>query len=183
VSNNFPDKPDDFELYQITYQAILPHPGLTPYSPLNFTGVTGVLSYSVPVIGLIFAFDTPGSYGSYDQAEVEGGLAGAVVAICDVLEAMAGVPSFTLQQQVQVIRTWTWQSGTSGLQFSVTDQMPFPVTTDADACTGTDAGEQSAESDTDACTGTDAGEGIAILGFTDTDSSSSTDAGENVSTL
>jgi len=126
MANNFPAVPGGFALSQLSYQAVLPHPDAQPGGPIDFgAGVNSYLTYSVPVLGLVFTFTEPGSFGAFNQAAVEGGLAAAITGVCEVLTSMSGVALATLQAQVTVTRSWEWQNGTSS--FSTQDTMAYPV--------------------------------------------------------
>jgi hypothetical protein len=104
---------------------VLPKPVMQPGAPLNFSAdVTSQLTYSVPVLGVMFTFDTPGSFGTYDQAAVETDFAQAITAVCGVLASMSGVALADLQAQVTVTRAWTWTTGTSNV--ITQDAMAYP---------------------------------------------------------
>lgn len=125
MTNSFPPPPSGWQLAQVSYQTVLPHPDLQAGAPLDFgTGVTTQLAYSVPVLGLVFTFSTPGQSGAFDQTAAESGLAGAVTQVCTVLAGMSGVPLADLQAQVTVTRSWTWTAGASSV--AVTDTMTYP---------------------------------------------------------
>lgn len=125
MTNNFPAVPAGFQVSQVSYQAVLPHPEAQAGGPLDFgPGVTAQLSYSVPVLGLVCSFSTPGSFGSFDQSGVEGALANAITGVCEVLAGMSGVPLATLQEEVTVNRTWEWQNGS--VTFTTQDTVAYP---------------------------------------------------------
>jgi hypothetical protein len=125
VSNSFPAPPANWELASISYATVLPRPALQPGAPLDFgAGVTGQLTYSAPVLGVMFTFDTPGSFGTYDQATVETDFAQAITSVCGVLSSMSGVALATLQAQVTVSRAWTWTAG--GNSVTTQDAMAYP---------------------------------------------------------
>jgi hypothetical protein len=126
VSNSFfPAPPANWELAAVSYSTVLPTPVMQAGAALDFgAGVHGQLTYSVPVLGAVFAFDTPGSFGAYDQGAVEGALAQAVTAVCQVLASMSGTALADLQAQVTVTRAWTWASGTSSVVTQ--DEMAYP---------------------------------------------------------
>ena len=126
MSNSFPAVPGGFALAQVSYQAVMPRPDLVPGTSLDFgAGVSTQLSYMTPVIGLVFSFTAPGSFGSFDQAAVEAALSGAVTQILQVLAGMSGAALAGLQSQTSVIRTWEWQNGT-GAAFATQDTMAYP---------------------------------------------------------
>lgn len=125
MANSFPPPPSGWQLAQVSYQAVLPHPEARPGGPFDFgAGVSAYLTYSVPVLGLVFAFTEPGSFGAFDQAAVEAELASAVTAVCGVLAGMSGAPLADLQAQVSVTRAWEWRNGTSAV--STADAMAYP---------------------------------------------------------
>lgn len=125
MANSFPAPPGNWELESVAYSAVLPAPVLEPGSALDFgAGVTGHLVYSVPVLGLVFTFGTPGSFGAYDQDTVEAGLKQAVTGVCEVLAAMSGAALADLQAQVTVTRSWTWTSG--DVSVGTADTMAYP---------------------------------------------------------
>jgi hypothetical protein len=125
MSNSFPSPPSGWQLESVSYQAVLPHPEAQPGGPVDFgAGVTTHLTYSVPVLGLVFVFTEPGSFGAFDQVAVEAELASAITAVCGVLAAMSGAVLADLQSQVTVTRTWQWNNGDSGV--STSDTMTYP---------------------------------------------------------
>jgi hypothetical protein len=125
VANSFPAPPANWELASVSYSTVLPKPVMQPSAPLDFgAGVTGQLTYSVPVLGAVFSFDVPGSFGAYDQAAVEGALAQAITAVCQVLASMSGTALADLQAQVRVTRAWTWATGASSVVTQ--DEMTYP---------------------------------------------------------
>jgi hypothetical protein len=125
MSNSFPVPPGDWQLSQVRYSAVLPAPELQPGAPLDFgAGVHGQLAYNVPVLSVVFTFDVPGSFGTYDQGTVEAGLAQAVTGVCGVLASMSGAALADLQAQVTITRAWTWAAGTSSVATS--DVMTYP---------------------------------------------------------
>ena len=125
MANSFPPPPGGWALAQVSYSAVLPAPTLQPGSALDFgAGVSGHLVYSVPVLGTVFGFDVPGTFGAYDQATVEAGLKQAITGVCTVLADMSGTALATLQAEVTVTRQWTWASG--GVSVMTSDTMAYP---------------------------------------------------------
>jgi hypothetical protein len=125
MSNSFPPPPSGWQLAQVSYQAVLPHPDARPGGPLDFgAGVHGQLAYNTPVLSMVFAFDTPGSFGAFDQAAVESGFAQAITGVCQVLASMSGAALAGLQAQVTVTRSWNWAAGASGV--TTADTMAYP---------------------------------------------------------
>jgi hypothetical protein len=125
MANSFPPPPSGWQLAQVSYQAVLPHPEAQPGAPADFgAGVSTYLTYSVPVLGLVFVFTEPGSFGAFDQAAAEAQLASAVTAVCSVLAGMSGAALADLQSQVTVTRTWEWQAGANAV--STSDAMAYP---------------------------------------------------------
>lgn len=126
MANSFPAPPSGWQLAQVSYQATLPQPELQVGAALNFgAGVTTYLSYSVPVLGLVFAFGTPGTTGNFDQSAVEGALANAVTAVCQVLSNMSGVALATVQAGVVISRTWEWRTP-AGDAINTSDTVSYP---------------------------------------------------------
>jgi hypothetical protein len=125
MSNSFPAPPSNWELGSVSYSAVLPAPTLQPGAALDFgAGVRSLLAYSVPILGVVFVFDVPGSFGTFDQAAVEGDFAQAVTAVCGVLASMSGAVLADLQSEVVITRTWSWTTGVSSV--STSDTMTYP---------------------------------------------------------
>lgn len=126
MANSFPPPPSGWQLAQVSYQAVLPHPEAQPGGPLDFgAGTAAYLTYSVPVLGLVFVFGTPGQFGAFDQAAVEADFAQAITSVCSVLAGMSGAALAGLQSQVTVTRAWEWRSA-AGDAVSTTDAMTYP---------------------------------------------------------
>lgn len=125
MANSFPVPPTGWQLSQVSYQAVLPHPDLQAGAALDFgTGTTTLLTYSVPVLGLAVVFATPGSFGTFDQTTIEAGLTNAITGVLNVLANMSGVALATLESQVTVTRIWEWISS-DGTAVTTSDTMTY----------------------------------------------------------
>lgn len=125
MSNHFPAVPADLGLASIFYSVSFP----TPFgdSPLNFTGGENSFGpFTNSGSGPAFNFDTPGTFGTFDQDAIEAVIATSVTNCCQALSEMSGVALATVQADVRVTRNWVWRD-TDGFLLNYQDAMTYPV--------------------------------------------------------
>lgn len=128
MTNNFPPPSTGLNLASVSYLAILPDVSIQPGSALDYgAGVNSQLTYTVPNLGAVFTFTTPGQFGNFDQAAFETALASSVTSVIEVLGGMSGENPATLQTEVEVRRNWLWQDA-DGYQLTWQDTMTYPPT-------------------------------------------------------
>ena len=135
MSNSFPSLPSDLLLAQIQYTL----PALstlydTPPVVYGFTGGNSVGSGGIsvqvelgnnPPICVIFSFDTPGSFGTFDQTAAETAVAAVVTDICQLMADWELTTLAAIQATVTVPRTWTW-TDSAGYSLTYADTMTYP---------------------------------------------------------
>ena len=115
MSNSFPPVPTDFDLLAITYTLTgLPSAG-TGNIAYTFTGgyVGGVNNGVGPDSGsgnpsVQFVFDTPGSFGTFDQTDVEVVVTALFNDFCQTAADSVGQTLAEVQIACAVERQWTW---------------------------------------------------------------------------
>lgn len=129
MSNSFPPIPPDLVLASIEYDATFPTnaaPSLIP--DLSFTGVsTSVIALGAFGVGglVAFYFDTPGSFGAFDQAAAETAVKMMATDCCQFITDITGIPLATVQAGVTITRRWTW-TDTTGSTARYADTMVYP---------------------------------------------------------
>ena len=127
MSNSFPAVPADLALASIEYDVAFPAPGQAA-TGLTFTGVTPILAgmgaFAVGSLAL-FVFDTPGSFGTFDQTTAETALAALVTDACQFLADASGEALAAVQASVTVTRRWTWTDATAN-RATYADTMAYP---------------------------------------------------------
>lgn len=133
MSNSFPSVPADLALSSITYVVNFDGPigGGVSFGPaLTFDGVTtgsiGALAALGGAGGIQFTFQTPGSFGAFDQTAAETALTQTVSAIFSLMSVISGVPVDTMAADVSVSRIWTW-TDSAGNHATYTDTMPITL--------------------------------------------------------
>lgn len=139
MSNNFPAVPNAFALASIVYSATffpspatnqgLPVSAQPPVAPaMSFTGVattvTGISAFNLGSL-VVFAFETPGSFGTFDQAAAEAQVSLLLSDCCQFLVDATGQALAAIQADVTVSRHWTWTDG-AGNAISYADTMTYP---------------------------------------------------------
>lgn len=132
MANSFPTVPSDLQLVSITYMLNFNGPvggGVPVGSNLTFTGVTtntiGALGALGGSGGIQFTFDTPGSFGSFDQTAAETALAGVIQGVFSLMSVITGESISSFASELSVIRQWYWTDG-SGNTATYADTMPLP---------------------------------------------------------
>lgn len=129
MSNSFPSVPGDFELESIAYT--LENIPFTSSAYVGYTytgGSSSAISNGIqPQIGPVtFTFDTPGSFGTFDQAAAEAAIAEMFTGCLQLVSVASGQPLATAQAAVTVQRVWTWTDGTPSNTAVVWDTMTYP---------------------------------------------------------
>lgn len=133
MSNHFPTSaPGDLELVTIQYDIVV--------SP-NYSSITaGAFYFSSDVssgvaIGgnnypgtmplLQFGFDTPGTFGSFDQDTVEAAIATWVTSQCQSIADVTGQTLADVQAEVTINRNWAW-TDSGGYYLTYSDTLSYP---------------------------------------------------------
>lgn len=128
MTNNFPTPPTDVQLRSVSYTMNFGAITLTPGDSLTFTGGSTNLFGAVVGLGnaggLMFSFDTPGSFGSFDQTTIESGMMKIGMDIFQLMSDLTGQSIPSLSANFSVERTWTWVDA-AGNTATYTDTMPL----------------------------------------------------------
>ena len=123
MANHVPSGPGTLQLLSLTYQGTLPS-GSLGGGPLAFTGVSvvgGGVSPDGSAWGVRFAFDVPGSLGSFNQDQVEYVLAQWLSITVQAQAAATGQHPGAVASLVSVIRVWQWGTADGSGQATWTD--------------------------------------------------------------
>lgn len=129
MSNSFPPVPTDLQLQNITY--MLNFGGNSPVTgpSLTFSGVTTGMYGAIVGLGseggIEFTFNTPGTFGGFDQTSAETEIKTIVGGIFQLMSDITGVPVTTLETNFSISRRWTWTDA-GGNQATYTDRLVYP---------------------------------------------------------
>jgi hypothetical protein len=70
-------------------------------------------------------FNTPGTYGTFDQTTFEADLAASITAICQLQADALGQTLAEVQTGITVTRQWGWSNGSGG-SAGYSDTMTYP---------------------------------------------------------
>ena len=139
MSNHFPSVPGDLELASINYLVTTSifNINIVSGSPFYFSSdvsaqaiIAGVgnlapLSGSGDIGQFLFQFDTPGTFGSFDQDSIETAISTSVTYACQSVADCSGQSLATIQSSITIYRSWIWNDG-SGYQLTFQDTMTYP---------------------------------------------------------
>jgi hypothetical protein len=134
MSNHFPSIPGDLELSSIQYEVQGPSDfSVVSGSPFYFTSdVSASVTVASVNAGLgnlsasfTFNFNTPGTFGSFDQDSIETGISDTVTAMCQAIADASGASLASIQAEVTINRGWGWNDA-SGYFLGFEDTMTYP---------------------------------------------------------
>jgi len=129
VANNFPAVPSGLLLTSVEYAASFGQASQATPAALSFTGTSIQFGGAFNALGggsaVEYVFNTPGTFGSFDQTTAEANIKTLMTNACQVLVTITGIPLATIQAAVSISRRWTWTDA-AGSRAVFTDTLTYP---------------------------------------------------------